>query len=140
MNWSSEHEERERENMDNVLCNHVSFVDVTLDLLSHTGTLYSQAVLNTLSQLVLCALVRLRQQLLNSMLSCQLHELHLSPLRIDWVLPSSSDGVLVESERARSLLLEWRRMSAGSNERCWRPAGKEALQRLRQALCELDEV
>jgi hypothetical protein len=124
----------------NVLCNHMSFVDVTLDLLSHTGTLYSQTVLNTLSQLVLCALVRLRQQLLNAVLSCQLHELHLPPLRIDRVLPSSSDGVLVESERVRSLLLEWRRRSAGSNERCRRPASKEALQRLRQALCELDEI
>lgn len=124
----------------NVLCNHVSFVDVTLDPLSHTSTLDSQTMLNTLSQLVLCALVRLGQQLLNAMLSRQLHELHLPSLRIDRVLPSSGDGVLVESEGIGSLLLEWRRSGAGSNERCRRPAGKEALQRLWQALCELDEI
>lgn len=124
----------------NVLCNHVSLVDVALDLLSHTSTLYSQTVLDTLSELVLGALVRLRQQLLNAMLPRQLHELHLPPLGIDRVLPSSGDGVLVESEGVRPLLLERRRRRAGSDERCGRPAGEEALQRLWQSLCELDGI
>lgn len=123
-----------------ILCNHVSFVNVTLDLLSHTRTLYPQTMLNTMSQLEFGALGRLRQQLFNPVLSRQLHELRLSSLRVDGILPSACHGVFVESKWIGSLLLEWRRSSAGSDERRWRPARKEALQRLWEALCELDEA
>lgn len=126
--------------MHDVLCNHVSLVDVALDLLAHTRALDSQTVLDTLGQLVLGALGGVRQQLLNAVLPRQLHQLRLSPLRIDRILPSPRHGMLVESKRVRPLFLEGRRRRAGSDERRGRPARKEALQRLREALCELDEV
>lgn len=122
----------------NILCNHVSFVDVTLDLLSHTSTLHSQTVLNTVRKSVFGSLCRLGQQILNSVLACQLHQLRLSAVRVHRVLPLPCDGVFVESERIRSLFLVAGGRSTNGLDRCRRPSGKESLERFRQRLGQLD--
>lgn len=118
----------------------MSLVDASLDLLSHTSTLYPQTMFNPLCKLVFGALLRLREQLFDSVLARQLHELSLPPIRIDRVLPFSCDWVLVEDEGVWALLLVACRCGAVGDDGGWGPAGEEALERRREGLCELNKV
>lgn len=120
--------------MIDVLGNHVSFVNMTLDPLSNPGTLDSQTVLDTISQSELGALGCGRQQPLDAILPRHLHQLRLPALRVHGVVPFARHGVLVESERVRSLLLGGRLGLALGDEGGGRPAGEESLERRRERL------
>lgn len=117
-----------------VLGNHVSFVNVTLDPLSNTGTLDSQTVLDTVSKSELGALGCRRQQLLHAILPRQLHQLRLSTLRVHGVVPFARHGVLVVSEWVCSFLLVGRLGLTLGDEGGGRPAGEESLERRRERL------
>lgn len=106
----------------------MSLVQATLDLLSHTGTLYAQAVLNAVCQSRLLALGRLRQQLLDAVVVCHLDELSLAALRVRRVLPLARYRMLVGHERVRSLALVGGKGRAAGNNSSRRPTGEEALQ------------
>lgn len=123
-----------------VLCNHMSFVDMTLDLLSHASTLDSQTMLNTVSQLVLSALTCFWQQILDAVLTGHLDQLSLATLRVDRVLPFTCHWVFVEAERVRSLLLVSGLWGVFGEDGGGRIAGEEALQWCGQRLCKPDEL
>lgn len=123
-----------------VLGNHVSFVDVTLDLLSHTSTLHPQTVLDPVSKTVLGALASVWQQVLDAVLAGHLDQLGLAALRVDGVLPLARHGVLVEAEGVRPGLLGGRLGAPLGDDGGGGVSGEEALQRRWQRLCQLDEL
>ncbi len=123
-----------------VLGNHVSLVNVSLDLLSHARTLDAQAVLDAVRQALRRVLLRGRQQVRDAVVARHLQELCLPPRRVHGVLQTTCHGVFVEFERVRAQLLKGCRRRAGRDQGSGWPAGKEALQGLWQALGELDEL
>ena len=118
----------------------MSLVDVSLDALSHTGTLHAQTVLHAIRQAVLDALLGLGQQVLDTVLARHLDQLRLPALRVHGILPDAGCGVLVDLEGVRAGLLVLCRGVALGDDGGGRPAGEEALQRGRQRLGQLDEV
>ena len=110
----------------------MTFVGVTLDSLSGTGTLDPETKLHPLGQLRLRALCALGEKFLNAILSRHLHKFGLPPQRVDRVMPLARHGVLPESERigTRKLVRRLRGLGAfrsrGENRCGWIP-GKEAL-------------
>ena len=115
-------------------------MDVTLDLLSHTSTLDSQAMLDPMSQLVFGSLSCVGQQILNTVLTSHLDQLSLAALGVYGILPFPCHGVLVEAERVRSLLLVSSLGCVFGKDGGGGISGKEALQRSGQRLCEADEL
>lgn len=115
-------------------------MNVSLDLLSHTGTLDPQSVLDAMSEAILGALVGLGQQLLDAVLARQLDQLGLAALGEHGALPLAGGRVLVEAEWVRALLLVRSRGGSLGDDGDGGPAGEEALQGGRQRLGQLDEV
>lgn len=118
----------------------MSLVNVTLDLLSHTCTLDSQTMLDTMCQSVLSALACRGQQVLDAVLARHLDKLGLATLRVGWILPLARHGVLVKAEGVRSCLLVTGLGGGFGDDGGGRIAGEEALQRSRQRLGQLDEL
>lgn len=78
---------------------------MTLDLLTQTSTLHPQPKLHPLRQSRLRPLLRIRQQLLHSVLPRQLDKLSLSAQGVFWVVPFAGHRVLPREERVGGLAL-----------------------------------
>lgn len=115
-------------------------MDVTLDFLSNTRALDAQAVLDAVHQALRRVLVRRRQQVRDAVVARHLEQLRLPPRRVHGVLQAAGLRVLVEFEGVRPQFLEGGRRRARRREGSGWPAGKEALQGLRQALGQLDKL
>ncbi len=110
------HRRAKGEKPENILGNHVSLVNASLDLLSNTSTLYPETVLNAMRQSKLGPLCRLGQQLLDAVLARKLDQVGLPARRVHGVLPLASLFILVEAKRVRSLGLVYCRGCAGGHD------------------------
>ncbi len=114
---------------------------MTLDLLSHAGTLHTQAQFDSFPYPLLRRLVSEWEKLFHAMVARQLDQLSLSSHRVLRIVPIARHRVLRGSKRVRCLLLVPGLVRyAFGEDRCRRVPCEEDLQARRQRLRQSDIV